>query len=212
MSDSLTTANITSYWSPWEENGWNIPVDRLGAPSRDARRYQPPLAAGARRLPYLVGVAITAPALWLVSRLSDGENIALPFGVLVVVVCTAALTLFGPKWIVDRGASAREVDVELQLRLAREGTAALARVVRVVYARQKTRAGYRDGTAIDTASGVAHLELETPAGVQRLELEFDPREPSLKDENEVTVLYLADDSSVWLPVFRMNDIELALNA
>lgn len=211
MTDSFTDDAITSYWSPWEENGWHIPIDRLGAPSRDARRYQPPIAAGARRLPYVVGVAVAAPALWLVARLAAGASIALPLGVLVVVACTAALILFGPKWVALRGASAREVDVELQLRLACEGTAALARVVRVTYARQKTRAGYRDGTAIDTASGVAHLELETPAGVQKLELEFDRREPSLEDRDEVTILYLADEPSVWLPVFRMNDIELPLN-
>ncbi len=202
------TDDDLAYWSPWLEKGWSIPLEQLGPPPRNARPYHPPISAGAKRLPFLAAGVVGAPLLWLVLRLSNDENPAVPVAMLAMAVGAVALAVRGPSWIIDRDPARTALDPALQLRLAERGVAVTAKVVRVVYGRTTHRSGYRDGTAIDERSGVAHLSFDTPDGPLAVSLQFQRDEPSLRDGDEVTVLYLPDEPTVWLPVFQMNDIEL----
>ena len=200
---------LESGWgSPFFEDRWDLDAAAIGeAPPREVRRYYPPISGSSRLWQAGMVALMLAPAAWWIMRAMEDGPTAVPIVATIVAWSVGAAILVLPRII--NPARGPAYDVERQLEMAEKGRLAYGVVQRVDYARQRTRAGYRDGTAIDTTRGNAHCRFERPDGVAtEVLVSFDHRRPPLKDGDRVALLYDPTDAEDCMAVLHMTDVEL----
>lgn len=209
MSDGDDDAlDVTDVWlCPFDEPSWRIDPALLGPAPRQVRRFHPPIRKS--RMAFgIVGVSIATPALWMLLRFLWGGTLALPILALCAALVFSAAVLFGPK-LVGQDEARVPMRSEEELTLAAHGVVATLIVERVDYARQRVAGvGYRDATAprLDKGNAVGRFEAKPGTVVDGM-VSFMPSEPSLRDGDEVTVLFDPNDAEVWMPVRAMVDVQ-----
>lgn len=196
------------WWSPFFEDRWDLDAAAIATePPREVRRYHPPISESSRAWQAGIVALMIAPAAWWAARVLDGGATSWPMVWTILLGFIGISILVLPRIInPSRGPA---YDVQRQLEMAEKGRLAYATVQRVDYARQRTRAGYRDGTAIDTSRGTAHCRFERPDGVAtEVLVPFDRRRPALRDGDRVAILYDPVDAEDCMAVLHMIDVEL----
>lgn len=198
----------SGWWSPFFEDRWDLDADAIGdEPPREVRRYYPPISGTSRLWQAAMVALMLAPIAWWVSRAMEGGETGVPIVATIVACSVGAAILVLPRVI--NPARGPAYDVQRQLEMAEKGELAYGVVQRVDYARQRTRAGYRDGTAIDTSRGNAHCRFERPDGVAtEVLVPFDRKQPALKDGDRVALLYDPIHAEDCMAVLHLTDVEL----